>query len=326
MLRCGKLAAMTGSQAAEFSAYVTFLRDEWAALRLSTPLTLGADELTRLQGVLEQVSLEDVVKIYLPLSRLLNLHFRSARTLAGVRDEFLGKPVGRRPYVIGIAGSVAVGKSTFARTLQALLARWPDHPSVALVTTDGFLYSNATLVERGLMQRKGFPESYDRRRMIQFLADVKAGQPEVSAPVYSHQSYDIVPDLMQSVARPDILIFEGLNVLQTGTLEGGRSPSIIISDFFDFSLYLDAEVDHIQEWYVERFQKLQRTVFQNPSSYFHHYKDLTEAESREVALGIWSNINLVNLNENILPSRERAHVVLRKRADHLIGQVWLRQI
>jgi len=328
MLRCGKLAVMTGSQAAEFSAYVTFLRDEWAALRLSTPLTLGADELTRLQGVLEQVSLEDVVKIYLPLSRLLNLHFRSARTLAGVRDEFLGKPVGRRPYVIGIAGSVAVGKSTFARTLQALLARWPDHPSVALVTTDGFLYPNATLLERGLMQRKGFPESYDRRRMIQFLADLKAGQPEVSAPVYSHQSYDIVPDLMQSVSRPDILIFEGLNVLQTGTVDPGRTrtPSVIVSDFFDFSIYVDADEAHIERWYIDRFLLLQRTVFSNPQSYFHHYKDLPPEEAVAVAREIWSSINLLNLRENILPTRERANVVLRKRADHTVGEVWLREI
>lgn len=317
---------MNADTGTEFSAYVVFPRDEWATLRLSTPLTLSADELSALQGVLEQVSLEDVAKIYLPLSRLLNLHFRSARTLSGVRDEFLGKPVGRRPYVIGIAGSVAVGKSTFARTLQALLARWPDHPSVALVTTDGFLYPNATLLERELMQRKGFPESYDRRRMISFLADIKAGATTVSAPVYSHQGYDIVPGELQAITSPDILIFEGLNVLQTGTVEGGRSPSIIVSDFFDFSLYIDADVDHIQEWYVARFLKLQRTVFQNPSSYFHHYKDLNTEQAREVALGIWRDINLVNLNENILPSRERANVVLRKRADHLIGEVWLRQV
>jgi type I pantothenate kinase len=309
----------------EFSAYVTFDREEWAALRASTPLTLSESDLSALQGVVEQVSLEDVIQIYLPLSRLLNLHFRSARALSGVKDEFLGRLVGRRPYVIGIAGSVAVGKSTFARTLQAVLARWPDHPSVALITTDGFLYPNAVLLERGLMGRKGFPESYDRRRMIEFLADIKAGKPEVIAPVYSHQAYDITGETV-TVARPDILIFEGLNVLQTGTVEGGRSPSIIVSDFFDFSLYLDADEPDIQEWYVRRFRKLQRTVFRKPSSYFHHYKDLDADRAREVALGIWRDINGVNLRENILPSRERANVVLRKRADHAIGEVWLRQI
>jgi type I pantothenate kinase len=317
---------MDAATGTEFSAYVVFRRDEWAALRASTPLTLSEADLATLRGVHEQLSIDEVVQIYLPLSRLLNLHFRSARALSGVKDEFLGRLVGRRPYVIGIAGSVAVGKSTFARTLRALLARWPDHPSVELVTTDGFLYPNATLLERGLMKRKGFPESYDRRRMIQFLADVKAGSPRVGAPVYSHQGYDIVPGGEQVVASPDVLIFEGLNVLQTGTLEGGRSPSIIVSDFFDFSLYLDADDAHIQEWYVARFQRLQRTVFQNPASYFHHYKDLDAEQSREVALGIWRDINLANLRENILPSRERAHVVLRKRADHGIGEVWLRQI
>ena len=310
----------------EYSAYVVFGRDEWAGLRASTPLTLSESDLASMRGVMEQVSLDDVVQVYLPLSRLLNLHFRSARALSGVKDEFLGRLVGRRPYVIGIAGSVAVGKSTFARTLQALLARWPDHPSVALVTTDGFLHPNATLLERGLMRRKGFPESYDRRRMIEFLADVKAGKASVEAPVYSHQAYDIVPGERAQVTSPDILIFEGLNVLQTGAAEGGQAPAIIVSDFFDFSLYLDADEASIREWYVARFLRLQRTVFQDPGSYFHHYRDLDAAQAREVALGIWRDINGANLRENILPSRERANVVLRKRPDHMIGEVWLRQI
>jgi type I pantothenate kinase len=310
----------------EYSAYVVFGRDEWAGLRASTPLTLSESDLASMRGVMEQVSLDDVVQVYLPLSRLLNLHFRSARALSGVKDEFLGRLVGRRPYVIGIAGSVAVGKSTFARTLQALLARWPDHPSVALVTTDGFLHPNATLLERGLMRRKGFPESYDRRRMIEFLADVKAGKASVEAPVYSHQAYDIVPGERAQVTSPDILIFEGLNVLQTGAAEGGQAPAIIVSDFFDLSLYLDADEASIREWYVARFLRLQRTVFQDPGSYFHHYRDLDAAQAREVALGIWRDINGANLRENILPSRERANVVLRKRPDHMIGEVWLRQI
>ena len=317
---------MNADTGTEYSAYVVFGRDEWARLRASTPLTLSEADLASLRGVDEQVSLADVTEVYLPLSRLLNLHFRSARSLSGVKDEFLGRLVERRPYVIGIAGSVAVGKSTFARVLQALLARWPDHPSVALVTTDGFLYPNATLLERGLMKRKGFPESYDRRRMIAFLADIKAGKSEVVAPVYSHQAYDILPDQVQTVARPDILIFEGLNVLQTGGPESGQAPSIIVSDFFDFSLYIDADEAHIEEWYTRRFVRLQRTVFQNPASYFHHYKDLTEPQAREAARGIWRDINLVNLRENISPTRERANVVLRKRADHMVGDVWLRQI
>ncbi len=317
---------MNADTGTEYSAYVVFGRDEWARLRASTPLTLSEADLASLRGVDEQVSLADVTEVYLPLSRLLNLHFRSARSLSGVKDEFLGRLVERRPYVIGIAGSVAVGKSTFARVLQALLARWPDHPSVALVTTDGFLYPNATLLERGLMKRKGFPESYDRRRMIAFLADIKAGKAEVVAPVYSHQAYDILPDQVQTVARPDILIFEGLNVLQTGGPESGQAPSIIVSDFFDFSLYIDADEAHIEEWYTRRFVRLQRTVFQNPASYFHHYKDLTEPQAREAARGIWRDINLVNLRENISPTRERANVVLRKRADHMVGDVWLRQI
>ncbi len=313
----------------EFSAYIEFERDEWAALRSNTPLTLSESDLASLHGVNEQVSLQDVVEIYLPLSRLLNLHVRSARGLSGVKDEFLGRLVGSRPYVIGIAGSVAVGKSTFARVLQALLARWPDHPKVELITTDGFLYPNRVLEERGLMHRKGFPESYDRRRMVQFLADIKAGKPDVSAPVYMHQSYDIVPGQWQTVSQPDILIFEGLNVLQTGTVDAARSispPSIIVSDFFDFSMYVDADIDFIEAWYVNRFAFLQRTVFQNPSSYFHHYRNLSSDEAIEVAKKIWRDINLANLNENILPTRERANVVLRKRADHSVGEIWLRQI
>lgn len=312
----------------EYSAYIRFARDEWAALRSNTPLTLSEGDLAALQGVNEQTSLEDVVQIYLPLSRLLNLHFRSARSLGGVKDEFLGRLVGRRPYVIAIAGSVAVGKSTFARTLQALLSRWPDHPRVALVTTDGFLYPNAVLEERGLMRRKGFPESYDRRRMVQFLAAVKAGEPQVDAPVYAHAAYDIVPGQVQTVSQPDILIFEGLNVLQTGVVDPARShtPSIIVSDFFDFSLYVDADEAHIEAWYVKRFRALQRTVFQNPASYFHHYRDLSDDEAVEVARGIWREINLLNLRENILPTRERANVVLRKRSDHSVGEIWLRHI
>ena len=312
----------------EFSAYEAFTRADWARLRSSTPLTLSEEDLASMRGVNEQLSLTDVEEVYLPLSRLLNLHFRSARSLSGVRDEFLGRLVGSRPYVIAVAGSVAVGKSTFARVLRALLARWPDHPRVSLVTTDGFLHPNKVLEARGLMSRKGFPESYDRKRMIQFLASLKAGQQVVDAPVYSHQSYDIVPGAIERVEQPDVLIFEGLNVLQTSTVEstGSPVPSVVVSDFFDFSIFVDAEETFIEAWYLNRFLSLQRTVFRNPGSYFHHYKDLTPSEATKTAGKIWRDINLRNLRDNILPTRERAHLVLRKRADHTVDQIRLRQI
>jgi type I pantothenate kinase len=308
-------------------AYRTFARAEWAKLRASTPLTLTEDDIAALRGINDKVSLAEIADIYLPLSRLLNLHVRAARNLNGVTDTFLGRPIGGRTYVIAIAGSVAVGKSTFARVLRALLARWPDHPEVDLVTTDGFLHPLSALRARQLMSRKGFPESYDTRRMVQFLADVKAGHAEVRAPVYSHQAYDIVPDQWQVVRRPDVLIFEGLNVLQPG-LSGdtGRPASVILSDFFDFSIYLDARPSDIEAWYLERFLLLQRTVFQQPTSYFHHFKDLGPEEARAAGRRIWTEINGVNLRENILPTRERAHVVLSKGADHSIESVALRQI
>ena len=310
------------------AAYRTFPRSEWAKLRANTPLTLTQDDLASLRGINESVSLGELAEVYLPLSRLLNLHVRAARNLNGVTDTFLGQPIVGRTYVIAVAGSVAVGKSTFARILQALMARWPEHPAVDLVTTDGFLYPLRQLEERQLMRRKGFPESYDTKRMVQFLADIKAGLPEVTAPVYSHLAYDIVPDQRQSVRRPDVLIFEGLNVLQPGLSGGvgGRPASVILSDFFDFSIYLDAETVDIEAWYLERFLLLQRTAFQNPASYFHHYKDLPVEEARDVGRRIWSEINAVNLRENILPTRERANVVLSKAADHSIAEVALRQL
>lgn len=309
-------------------AFQTFSRPEWARLRASTPLTLTRDDLTTLRGLNDKLTLEELADVYLPLSRLLNLHVRAARNLNSVTDTFLGRPIVARPYIIAVAGSVAVGKSTFARVLQAIMARWPDHPAVDLVTTDGFLYPLRKLEENRLMGRKGFPESYDGRQMVQFLARVKAGDAEVRAPVYSHQAYDIVPDRWQTVRRPDVLIFEGLNVLQPGLSggAGGRPASVILSDFFDFSIYLDADTADIEAWYLERFLLLQRTVFQNPASYFHHYKDLGPEEARAAGRRIWSEINVVNLRENILPTRERAHIVLRKGADHSISQVALRQL
>jgi len=302
------------------SAFLRFERAEWAALRSSTPLTLSDDDLVALRGVNEPMALREVADIYLPLTRLLNLHFAAARNLSRVKDAFLGRPAVTSPYVVAIAGSVAVGKSTFARVLAALLARWPDHPRVELVTTDGFLYPNRELERRDLMGRKGFPESYDMRRMLAFLADVKSGTAEADAPVYSHLTYDIVPDQQQTVRRPDILVFEGLNVLQATS-----TTSVVVSDFFDFGIYLDGDEADIEAWYIQRFLTLQKTAFQKPTSYFHHYKDLPEAEAREVASGIWSRINRKNLQENILPTRQRADLVLRKRSDHTVGEVWLRQ-
>lgn len=299
----------------------TFSRAEWAALRANTPLSLSDAEVTRLRGVNDRMSLSEVMDVFLPLSRLLNLHVAAARRLAEVRDTFLGRPAGHPPYVIGIAGSVAVGKSTFARVLRAVLACWPDHPQVDLLTTDGFLLPTRVLKERDLMRRKGFPESYDLRRMIDFLTAVKAGAAEVAAPVYSHQTYDIVPGETQVIRRPHILIFEGLNVLQA---PGGSTA--VASDFFDFSIYIDAEEDVIESWYIERFLLLQATAFQKPSSYFHHYKDLGRAEAIEVAKSIWSSINLANLNENILPTRDRARLVLHKGADHEVDAVKLRRL
>jgi type I pantothenate kinase len=309
----------------KLAAYDVFPRAAWAGLRASTPLTLTEADLAELRGINETVSLAEVAEVYLPLSRLLNLHVRAARNLGTVKGTFLGRPAASPPYVIAIAGSVAVGKSTFARVLQALLARWPEHPRVELVTTDGFLHPNAVLEARGLMRRKGFPESYDMPRMVRFLAALKAGAAELEAPVYSHLTYDIVRGQWQSVRQPDILIFEGLNVLQTGVAAGfGHPPTVIVSDFFDMSLYVDAEEAHIEAWFIERRLLLQRTAFQRPTSYFHHHKDLPPEEAREVARGIWREINGVNLRENIQPTRERAHVVLRKAADHSVEQVWLR--
>ena len=237
--------------------------------------------------------------------------------------------MGARPYVIGIAGSVAVGKSTFARVLQALLARWPDHPKVALVTTDGFLHPNRVLQARGLMQRKGFPESYDRKRMISFLGALKAGEPVVEAPVYSHQTYDIVPGQMQRVEQPDILIFEGLNVLQTWGVErsaGAPQASVVVSDFFDFSIYVDAAEADIERWYQHRFLSLQQTAFRRTDSYFHHYQHLSQDEALKVASDIWREINLRNLRENIAPTRGRANLVVGKQADHRVGEILLRMI
>jgi type I pantothenate kinase len=306
------------------SRFVAFSRDEWSHLRDQTPLLLTEADLFALRGLNDQVTLSVVEQIYLPLARLLNLYVAATQTLHKATDTFLNNPAAKVPYVIGVAGSVAVGKSTAARILQALLSQWPDHPHVDLVTTDGFLHPNAVLESRGLMHRKGFPESYDVRRLLEFLIEVKSGKAHVTAPVYSHLSYDIVPSRVQEVNRPDIMILEGLNVLQTASRQQGRALSV--SDFFDFSIYIDADAKDIQDWYVDRFMTLRETVFTDRQSYFHRYAALTDAEAREMALRLWHDINYVNLTENIEPTRERAHLIIHKGTDHEVTSVRLRKL
>jgi type I pantothenate kinase len=300
--------------------YLEFSRDEWRVLRAATPLTIREKDLEALRGINDRISLDEVVEVYLPLTRLLNLYVSAAQNLHKVSATFLGTIAPKVPYVIGVAGSVAVGKSTFARVLQALLSRWPDHPKVDLVTTDGFLYPNGVLEARGIMNRKGFPESYDTRRLLVFLRDLKSGDPEVHAPIYSHVVYDIIPDQELIVRQPDILILEGLNVLQAGATQE------FVSDYFDYSIYIDAEEPDIEQWYVERFHKLRETVFQDPESYFRHFAALSDADADEVARGIWREINGKNLSENILPTRARAALVLHKADDHRVTSVKLRKL
>lgn len=310
----------------DLTPFLHFSRDEWSRLRAAAPLTLTEEDLASLQGLNESVSLREVVEVYLPLSRLLNLHIAAAQALYSVTDAFLGSPSAKVPYVLGIAGSVAVGKSTTARVLQSLLSRGPHRPEVALIATDGFLHPNSVLEERGLMARKGFPESYDLRRLMRFMADVKAGYPEVAAPVYSHLAYDIVPGENEYVRQPGVLIVEGLNVLQTGNGNPPNEPPLFVSDFFDFSIYVDAEEVSVERWFSERFLTLRDTVFKDESSYFHRYAHLSTQEAREMAAGIWEDINGVNLRENIVPTKERANLILQKGENHEVLGVRLRKL
>jgi type I pantothenate kinase len=306
------------------SPYQRFERNEWAALRNNISLPLTEEEIINLQGINEHLSPTEVTEIYLPLSRLLNLYVAAIQGLHKATSSFLGSTTSTIPYIIGIAGSVAVGKSTTARVLQALLSRWPNHPKVDLITTDGFLYPNRVLEEKGLMQRKGFPESYDIRGLIRFIREVKAGVPKVTAPVYSHLSYDILQDKVKIITQPDILIVEGINVLQTPKRR--NIPQVFVSDFFDFSIYVNATEEDIARWYVERFLVLRDTAFQNPDSYFHRYGSLSLEEAKETAYRIWKEINAVNLYENILPTKYRADLILEKSQDHTVQSVQLRKL
>jgi len=304
--------------------YVSFDRQQWAELRAATPMTLREADLENLRGINERIDLDEVAAVYLPLTRLLNLYVSATQNLHKVSATFLGTLAPKVPYVIGVAGSVAVGKSTFARILQALLARWPDHPKVDLITTDGFLHPNHVLEERGIMNRKGFPESYDTRNLLKFLRELKSGRPSVQAPVYSHVVYDIVDGEHVTVCQPDILILEGLNVLQVGA--PGSEAAEFVSDYFDFSIYIDADEDDIEQWYVDRFLSLCDSVFQNPDSFFRHFAHLSRDEAIATARGIWQGINGLNLSENIEPTRERASLILRKGADHRVSDVRLRKL
>ena len=301
------------------SPYLDFHREDWRKRRATMPQVLTEDEVAKLSGIGESLDLQEVEDIYLPLSRLIHLQVRARQKLTNATETFIGGDPGHVPFIIGLAGSVAVGKSTTARVLQVLLQRWDSHPRVDLITTDGFLHPRAELEKRGLMERKGFPESYDRRNLMRFVTEVKSGLPLVKAPIYSHEAYDILPDEFIEVRQPDILILEGLNVLQTG-------PTLMVSDLFDFSIYVDAKTSDIEHWYIERFLKLRDTAFQKPGAHFASFAALDDAQATYAAREIWQTINLPNLVENILPTRVRASLVLRKDYDHTVQRVRMRKM
>jgi type I pantothenate kinase len=320
-------AMPNGANGGEPSPYVELDRDAWAELGEQVRQPLSAEEIARLRGLGDQLDLEEVQQVYLPLSRLLSLRVKAARRLYRKQEEFLHQPQPpRTPFVIGLAGSVAVGKSTTARVLQQMLAHWDEHPNVALVTTDGFLYPNAELEERGLLERKGFPESYDRRALLRFVVDIKSGKDEVEAPTYSHLVYDVVPDEKVVVRQPDIVILEGLNVLQPARVTEDGRAGLALSDFFDFGIYVDAATKDIRHWYVERFLRLRETAFADPASYFRRYAALSADEATATARQIWGSINGPNLEQNIKPTRSRATLVLRKARDHSVRYVRLRKL
>src|SRR3979411_1946363 len=308
------------------SPYRAFTRAEWAMLRDDTPMPLTVDEVTRLRSMHDRLDMSEVEEIYLPLSRLLSMYVAATQRLFRVQQRFLGTEDAKLPYIIGIGGSVAVGKSTTARVLQALLARWPNVPKVDLITTDGFLYPNAILERENLMDRKGFPESYDLPALLRFLTDVKAGRRPTRAPIYSHLVYDVVPNHWVEIDRPEILIVEGLNVLQAGRLPKDGEAIPFVSDFFDFSVYLDADEGVLKSWYVSRFLALRGTSFSDPKSYFHRYSKFTDSQAVETAIGIGPGGNVHNLHDNTLPTRRRADLILEKSESHRVEQVALRKL
>lgn len=307
------------------SPYMLFNRNKWAALRQSEPMTLTQEELEELKGINEELSMEEVQDIYLPLTRLLSYYVNATKSRQAAMMEFLNEKALKIPFIIGVAGSVSVGKSTTARVLEALISRWKENSKVALITTDGFLYPNAILEEKGLMLKKGFPQSYDIHRLLQFVSDIKSGKPEVKAPKYSHLIYDVIPDEYEIIKQPDILIIEGLNVLQSGMDYPKSKPRVFVSDYLNFSIYVDAEEDMLEQWYVSRFMKFRNGAFTDPKSYFYSFTQLTDANAINMAKSIWREINRKNLRKNILPTRERASLILHKSEDHKVDYVRLRK-